>query len=337
MYHREYIDNVQNLTYVVTPSSKERTMITSIGAIVNGGLRSLMMLLFPILAMLTGGVDNVNTYRLFVPIFSVISITLGFLIAGAKERVVQEREHKPKVKFWITAKAVMKNKYFWIINVSGVIFTWNAVYVSVSMLFFMYIVRLQWVAGIVGSVAGILSTPANILTPIMVKKFGLRGTFVFCRLMVLLMFGFLLIGVLTMNVAVYVIALFLIPIFTTPPNNLSKVYTSIVWDYQQLKSGERLDGFIGGLSQYIATPIVMLSGFLLPILFRYNGLTSDWAILFDAEIARTIFSIHIIISGLSIGLSAIPYIFFDIDVKQHQEIIAELKSRVAEDKLSDGV
>ena len=227
----------------------------------------------------------------------------------------------------------MKNKYLWIGNISGILYTLNAVAVPVLSWMFVYTIKMEWAMGVAVAVTGLSSTPANLMTPWLVKKFGLRKTYVGCRFIQVLMFGVLAIGVWQSSIVIYMIGAFISSIFSTPANALNKTYTSITWDYQQYMSGERLDGFMGVFT-YLSTPIGLAMGYILPFLLMRGGLTTDWDILFDLSISKTIFLIHIAVAASSVLLSAIPYIFYDIDVAGHEKIIDKLRERADDEETS---
>ncbi len=188
--------------------------------------------------------------------------------------------------------------------------------------------------GVAIAVTGLSSTPANLMTPFLVRKFGLRKTYVSCRFIQVLMFGVLAIGVWQSSLVLYMIGAFISSIFSTPANALNKTYTSITWDYQQYISGERLDGFMG-IFTYLSTPLGLAMGYILPFFLTRAGLTTDWDILFDLSISKTIFLIHIAVAAASVLLSAIPYIFYDLDVAGHEKIIEELRQRAEQETITE--
>ncbi len=330
-----YTGSLQSLSYVITPSAKERTKIISITSIFNGLLRSILGMIFPALAVITGGMLSITTYRVFIPLFCIVSLVLSYFIIVAKERVIQKEEYKPQINFKKALKEIIKNKYLWILNISGAMFTLNAVAVPVMSWMFVYTLKMEWAMGIAIGIAGLSSTPANLLTPLLVKKLGINKTFIYCRTIQVAMFGVLALGVLQANLFIYLFGAFTMTIFSTPANALAKVYVSIVWDHQQYVSGERLDGMMG-IFTYLTTPIALLIGYILPYLLKINGLTSDWDILFDPSISKTIFLIHIALAAASILLSVLPFLFFDLNEKKHNEIIEELRKRAEAEELSSG-
>jgi len=329
-----YTGSVSSLSYVVSTSAKERTKIISITSIVNGLLRSIYGILFPIVAVWTGGMLSITTYRVFIPVFCAISLVLSFFAIIPQERVVQSKEHRPKVEFKRGIKEVLRNKYLWIGNISGILYTLNAVAGPVLSWMFVYTIKMEWAMGVAIAVTGLSSTPANLMTPFLVRKFGLRKTYVSCRFIQVLMFGVLAIGVWQSSLVLYMIGAFISSIFSTPANALNKTYTSITWDYQQYISGERLDGFMG-IFTYLSTPLGLAMGYILPFFLTRAGLTTDWDILFDLSISKTIFLIHIAVAAASVLLSAIPYIFYDLDVAGHEKIIEELRQRAEQETITE--
>lgn len=127
-----YCDNPTAIVALITPNMVERQKYYSIGGIFTGNLRSIFRIIFPILIVSTGGYLAVESYRVFIPILSVISLLIGLTFVKVKERVAVNQIETPKIDFKKSAKSLFENKYFWIINLANTFALWNPGKVSVK-------------------------------------------------------------------------------------------------------------------------------------------------------------------------------------------------------------
>lgn len=73
--------------------------------------------LIPTIAGLTFGMNNINTYRLIYPVFTVIGLIINnIFFRKVKERLILPKNKVEYVRISDTIREVVKNKYFWIIN-----------------------------------------------------------------------------------------------------------------------------------------------------------------------------------------------------------------------------
>lgn len=110
--------------------------------------------------------------------------------------------------------------------------------------------------------------------------------------------------------------------------------TADIWDYQQYKSGERLDG-CSGIFGLVLSPLTMLMGALIPFVYSRLGFTTDWDILFVDSIRNNIIGVTILISVISSVLSTIPFFFYDLTDEKHKMIVEELKRRAEQRGLQE--
>lgn len=111
-----------SLAQVLTPNGEERTSLLSVSMFIYSLGPSIVNMLLPILAGLTGGMTDFKTYRIYFPIFSIVGIILSFItFKGTKEKIVVPKNYVAKVKFSEGIKQVSKNKYFWLINIHSVL------------------------------------------------------------------------------------------------------------------------------------------------------------------------------------------------------------------------
>lgn len=109
-----------DLANVISPNSHERTDIVSVSSIIYSMAPSLTGLFVPMLAGLTGGLNNIQTYRIIHPIVAIVGLLLTYIaVFGTKERIIVAKTHVSHFKFSDAFRSVAKNKYFWITSLAG--------------------------------------------------------------------------------------------------------------------------------------------------------------------------------------------------------------------------
>lgn len=326
-------NNVQN---VITPNTNERTRIISIGSFISGLFPSIYNIIWPVAAAAVGGLTNIRTYRLIVPIMvlAMVPFTL-FLAFGCKDRVIQEQDHKPEVNMRKGFKEVLRNKYLWITNISTWITTFSTGAINIVNMLIIYSMRQDWFQGIMSSILGTAYTPGMLLSPWLIKKFGKKRLMLFCKYMNVFCSLLSVAGVYMNSLVIIVISQYLATMLGSVMTIITTSMSADIWDYQQYISGERLDGCMGIFS-YLASPVTTLAAMVVPTLYGLFGFTSDWNILFDGGIRNRIFIVTIVLTALTGLLSAIPYHFYDMTEQRHEEMMDELRKR-AEAKDRDQV
>lgn len=321
------LSNIQN---VISPNTEERVKVMSAGAFVYSLLPSLVGIIIPILAG-TGGLNNIKLYRTIVPImaaiFSLMSLILFF---GVKEKVVIAKTHKPQISFWQGSKAVLKNKYFWITNLSGVGNAITAGSIILATIMFVYSSRQDWMLGIFSGITGTAYIPGLLLTTFFIKKIGKKNLLLFSKLINIAALGGQFLALKINNVVLFIFFAYINILLCTPSNIGSQAMIADIWDYQQYLTGERLDGF-SGVFGLIFTPITMVLGMLIPTLYGRMGFTTDWDILYNNTLRASILNATLFVGIAANVLSAIPYLFYDLTEDKHKEIIKVLKQREQEE------
>lgn len=333
MFNGAYSGNVDNMKSLLTPNSEERTKIFSIAPIMLGLGRSIFGIIFPIMATFTGGQLNINSYRLVIPLIGGLGMVQGFLILKAKERIIQPKDHKPKINFKESFKEVFGNKYLWITNLSGLFSDFAAMQDGIFSMVMLYGTRMEWLIGILLNISYLPTTPANLLTPMITRRFSKRQAVVGLRLIQTVMKGcYIFVIFIPGNVGkiVLLMALGLLQSLVGPPIGVIQgTMGPDIWDYQQWKCGERLEASTT-LFDYFNSPVKMVLGLLSPFVLRLFGLVSDWDILFDAVILNRIVVVHVVFAVIGMLLATIPYFFYDLTPAKMNEIAADLRARAGE-------
>lgn len=321
-----YCDKPTAIVALITPNMVERQKYYSIGGIFLGFLRSIFRIIFPIMIAATGGWLAIKSYRVFVPVLSVMGVVLGMAFFKVQERVAANpEENAPKIDFKKSAKSLLSNKYFWIINISNAFGLWNALSDGVINFICIYKMRIEWIIGIL-SFIGISSVVGNLLTPVLVKRFEKRTCILFFRSIWLVVTAGYLLALKLESVPLLLLFMFIRSAFSAAANGITGNMTADVLDYHQWKTGERADN-MQDIFQWFMTPIATLLGLVSPFLLARYGYTSDWDVLFDNAIFGNIMNIYVILTMVGLVISTLPYVFYNYTRAQHDQYVAEIEER----------
>jgi glycoside/pentoside/hexuronide:cation symporter, GPH family len=316
------------LGQTITPNTIERGKLFSFQPIIGNFYNSVVQVIFPILSILTiqnatTGLESILSYRVFFPIFGILGY-LQLLIAyfNVEERIVVEKKYKPKIKFWHGVKSLSSNKYFWIITIGSSL---NGVRASINIVpwICIYALKSELSLSISLFLLGTIMVPGMGLTGIFVRKFGKRTlmltsgfvtTFLYIPLILLPQYPILLlITILFQNMVLG---------FAT----CAAIMPADALDYQQLKTGERLEGFWGNFQQLISSIILLIMGVIIPIILVASGMVGGADILAIDSIRYNVFRNISLFNMIMMFLSTIPYLFWNLSEEKHHVIIRELEN-----------
>lgn len=329
-----YAQAFTSLAQVLTPNGEERTTLLSVSMFIYSLGPSIINLILPVLAGLTWGMTNFQTYRVFFPVFSAIGVLLSLItFKGTEEKIVVPKNYVAKVKFSEGIKQVAKNKYFWLLtfyNVLsglkygiGAILTWYCVYQ----------IQNEGMLGVMNTVLGTASVPLMLLAPVLAKKIGKRNILVSTNL---IRAGFAAIMIFTMdNTIIFFVCLYLATLMLGGDAVVTSSLQAEIFDYQQWKTGTRLEGFITQFSGMIATGASMFTSLILPYFYEHYGLKNDYTVLYNEDVRTPIFNVLIITTIISCVLSVIPMFFYNLKEKDHKKIIEALKERAEAEEIID--
>ena len=179
-----YAQAFTSLAQVLTPNGEERTSLLSVSMFIYSLGPSIINMLLPILAELTGGMTDFKTYRIFFPIFSVIGIVLSLItFKGTEEKIVVPKNYVAKVKFSEGMKQVAKNKYFWLLNFYNVLSGLKYGIGSILAWYCIYQIKSNTMLGVMNTVIGTASVPLMLLAPVLAKKIGKRNIIIITNLL----------------------------------------------------------------------------------------------------------------------------------------------------------
>ncbi len=312
---------------VVTPNAQERANAMSIFQILYSLAPTLTNLVIPTIAGLTWGLDNIWTYRIIYPAFSVVGLVVLLVFAPKlKERIILPKSRVKYVSIIDSLREVAKNKYFWIINSAGwigflegaygVILSWSFVYA--------YNGEKEALLGVANTVIGNAALWSMMLAPLMIKWLGKRNLLILHNLINIVLMICLIPAyknLLLVSVVFYL---------NTFVNTFANIYMANInadmRDYHQWKTGVRVDGLFGPLG-LIGTIIGFGTGLVVPFIYEKMGLKEDYSVLYDDTMRNNLFDVLIICSIIGAVLNLIPYLFYDLTEAKHRGYVNVLKIR----------
>lgn len=320
--------NVGGLVTFMTPNSQERQRLYSIVPIVTGFFPSIINLFLPMLISITGGYLSLKTYRVFVPIFSFLGAFVSLAVVKCKERVIEAPiEKRAKVTFFKGAKNVLKNKYFWIINISNVLGQYQWLIGNLLAWWFIYSLRMEWFSGVAANVVVLGMTLGNLACPVLTKKFEKRNILLVSRAITIVMCLGIVLAVQMNNIWVFLISLTLKNTITPVVDGVNSGFGADVQTYHQWKYGERADS-MSGVFTWFLNPVTMAISYIVPYLLKISGFTSDWDVLYDHAILTKVFSIYSWATIASLVLVTVPFFFYDLTKEKYDICVKELKERL---------
>lgn len=357
------------LSQVITPNTNERTKLYSVGGVIDSLGPSIVQMLFPLIANgvygqtglvfkdqygdwtaeqikeagLGFGMENILTYQIIFPIMGCICVAIALIMFfGTKERIIQEKKVKQKISFFGGIIKSFKNKYFWIFNISNVLaFGRLLIFVSVN-----YVCAYMIGGSLGGTLRGIIPTvmavgfvPGMLFSPLIQKYLGKK------KMTLLSFLGSSIISLLILFLVLFAyngaatpylifVGIFLHNIFAALWTVTSPAMTADYCEYQQWKTGDRLDGYMSQYTQVFTTVCGMFTGLLVSELLIKIG-AKDSVSYENPEVMRSVFILWAVL-GVACGILAmIPFLFWDLTEKRQLEMTNEIKMRAIQNKLDE--
>lgn len=333
-----YLGMYTQLSQLLTPNTKERAKIISISSIVYSMAPTITGVVFPLIANLFGengtGWYSQNFYRVIFPLFSIFGYGLSLIAYFfTKERIVVSKRYEQKVKFKDGFVKILKNKYLWIINIGTMLAVLRAAITSIMTWQYVYVLQNNEIYAVMTLIMGTASFVGMALGPMMMNKLGKKNTVILVNLVFAA--ASVLAYIFVNNFAVFSIAIYLcywsaaVQIITGPAMGADAM------DYQQWKTGDRLEGFAGNFT-IIVSIVALGTNYIIPTINEYYGLINDYNVLYDTAIRIPMFRALAVVSIIGSLAYAIPFIFWDLSDKKHRQIIEDLKERARQQNESDG-
>ena len=331
---------------VITPNQQERTDIWSPIGLIIGFSPTIMNVLGN---ALRGYFNNQGVeymaYRYIGVIYSLVGFAFVLLLFKVKERIIVTNENKEKVGLFDGLRQIMKNKpllIFTLALILGSVRTTIEVDSAIlgKLRYATDIPTGQAIFGSLTLITGFAVTPNMILLPFMTRKFNNKTILIFwmtCNAL-----GYAILGIIGVeNIAqgalsaVLLTVLRFIALFNAIAS-LQPLMLSEISDYQQLKTGKRLEGFIQMFAYtlvlvftnigYVVIALVKKNmGYQPSNYFNVTTVSDDLM-----KVATDYFNLALWISAISAALMAIAMIFYPLSKKEHEKIVEQLKALSAE-------
>lgn len=322
-----------SLIQVITPNTNERDGLMSIGAFVYSLGPSIVQLFFPIFAQLLYGSTALNEpamFKVYLPIFVAVFYSLGFLAAFfTKERIVVSKKYKAKAKFWASVKKVSSNKYFWLYNSSTWLGSLKLIITGMVTWICLYVLNSAAALGLMATIMGTASVPGMLLAPWLIRKFGKKNLSIASNV-AFIVFSIPMIFSLN-NAYVMLVFIYLCNLVNGINVVAGPAMIADIYDYQQWRTGDRLEGFISTYGTMIGTAIGIGTTYIMPFIYEYIGFVQNADVLYDSAIRNPIFRWTLIVGMVSAALAVIPLLFYNLSEKKHDRIMQDLKQRAEEE------
>ena len=377
-----FYDGYENLIHVISPNTQERADVQSIKSVVYSFAPTVVNLATPLVAkhVFNTNMTDIRVYRLIYPILAVGGILLCMVVyKNTEEKIVQARTYVQKIRFIDAVREVAKNKYFWIISLAGWIGFLESSYANIMFWLYNYGGACSGNSySLIMTVYGNASLWGMLLAPFCIRKWGKKAvlivTNIFNIIFILLMLPatrelgdltiWLVLGCLYMNAFMGSFA-----------HILGPTVQADIRDYQQYKSGERIDGMFSVVA-LIGTIITLATSSVLPAIYEKGGITKTnaalvtqnpeilnrvidgktvgqllseqfangqdnytnaYSALYDPEILLPLLHVLIIISAVGAFLNVVPYFWYDFNEKKQKSVIRVLKVRALFEDFGNGV
>lgn len=369
-----FYDAYENLIHVLSPNTQERADVSSVKSIVYSLAPTLVNLFTPIIAqnIFHTNTTDIRVYRLLYPILGVLGILLCIVVYKyTEEKIVQARTHVVQIKFMDALREVAKNKYFWIISLAGWIGFLESSYANI----------LNWLYnyggvcsgneyGLIVTLYGNSSLWGMLLAPFCIRKWGKKSVLVVTNLFniafILMMLPFT--NELNGSFTIWLVmgCLYLNGFMGAFAHILNPAIQADIRDYQQYKTGERIDGMFSAVST-IGTVLALATSSVLPIIYEKEGITkanaaavtsnpevlnrmlgdgetvgqiltaqlangqdnfhNAYSALYDPNILINLLHVLIIVSAIGAAMNVIPYFWYDFNEKKQKSVVRVLQVR----------
>lgn len=317
-----YSSAYSGLVQVMSANSKERSWIIEISSIIYSFAPTVINPVMPLI----GDLDNIKTYRIGFPIFCTIGVIVSMLcVFGTKERVIVPKQYVQKMNFFEGLKKVSHNKYFWIINISQWVAFLNQGYANIFQWIFYYGMNNSAIYSIMTVIKGEAYTPGMVAAAPLTNKLGKKricllslSIQVVCLCLMLLLYK---------NYILLFVCIFIKEMVGAVSIIYLPAMKADMMDYQQYKTGDRLEGFIEQGGILIGSILGLATGYFMPLVFRTYGLTNNYDDLYNEAFRTPLVRVAIICAIFGTILSIIPFLFYDLSEEKRKNMISALKIR----------
>lgn len=356
-FYMFYYDVDQSIINVLSPNTYERSDVTSIKSVVNSMAPTLGNLILPLVARAITGENtlvDIRIYRAFYPPMIIFGFVLGLLVYfNTEEKIVQAKTHTVKIKFTDAFRAVVRNKYFWIISLAGWIgFLENAVQNIMDWLYSYQDACSPAEYSLIVTIRGNASLWPMLFIPFLIRALGKRKTLVVSNIVnvifIILMLPIIRLGDPSQIIWPLMFCFFFNYMAAYAVTLLTPGVNGDIRDYQQYITGERIDGMFVAVGA-IGSVVTLITNSALPELYDRSGLNEEVArslgfdgsnvyeVLSDPWYFKNICSVLIIAATIGATLNVIPYFFYDLTEIKQKAMVTVLKIRALFEDYGNGV
>ena len=378
-----FYDAYENLIHVLSPNSQERTDVASIKSVVYSFAPTVVNLLTPIIAqhLFHTNTTDIRVYRFLYPILTVGGLLLCMIVyKHTEEKIVQAKTHVVQIRFIDALKAVAKNKYFWIISLAGWLGFLESSFLNILAWLYNYAGACSGTEyGIIVTVYGNASLWGMILAPFCIRKWGKKAVLIATNalnIVFILMLLPLVKDVASVLIWLVMGCMYFNALMGSFAHILNPAVQADIRDYQQYKTGERIDGMFAAVAT-IGTVLNLAFSSVLPIVYKQNGITdtnaklvtarpeilnrmlgdgktvgeiladqlangqdnyaNPYSALYDPAILTDLLQLLIVLSAFGALMNVIPYFWYDFNEKKQKSVVRVLKIRAMFEDYGNGV
>lgn len=378
-----FYDGYENLIHVLSPNTQERADASAVKSVVYSLAPSIVNLLTPIVAqnIFHTNTTDIRVYRLLYPILGVLGILLCIIVYKyTEEKIVQARTHVIQIKFSDALREVAKNKYFWIISLASWIGFLESAYANILFWLYNYGGACSGnVYSIIVTVYGNASLWGMLLAPFCIRRWGKKAVLVVTNIFNII-FILMMLPVTTQinNATIWLVlgCLYLNSFMGAFMHILNPAIQADIRDYQQYRTGERIDGMFSAVST-IGTVIALVTSSVLPVIYERGGITKEnaavvtsdpsilsrmlgdgktvgqilseqlangqdsysnaYSALYDPDILISLLHVLIIVSAVGALMNVVPFFWYDFNERKQKSVVRVLKVRALFEDYGNGV
>ncbi len=329
-------DAYTNLIHVLSPNTQERTDVLAIKSVVYSLAPSIINIVLPLIAQFATNNDlyDIRVYRIAYPIFAVVGMLLTIVVfANTQEKIVQAKTHTIQISFIDSFKEVAKNKYFWIIALAGWVGFLESAYGNILTWSYNYGHTCNGAQfAIIQTLTGNAALWGMLLAPICIRKWGKKKVLIsvnFANIVCILAMLINMKSIWWLFICVY---------FNWMVGAFEQITAPAIQadirDYQQYRSGERIDGMFSTVMT-VGNLVTLLTSAILPAVqksygvYEGNGFAKPFDILDvnNSDLLYKLMFALILMAAVGAFLNMVPYFFYDFNEKKQKSVIRVLQLR----------